>query len=337
MSASVKCSFLLSSLSIIVLALASAIAVRAQSNIDDVHVNPHVKAEPGARIDLDPSLVTNTPPIKKDVDLVLVPVTITDEQDRIITGLDKDNFQVFEGKDPEEIRHFSSDDSPVSVGFILDLSGSMQSKLDRAREAIVEFCRTANPQDEFFLIEFSDRPQVVADFTHRVEDIQNQLILTAPQGHTALLDAVFLGVQTMKQASHRKRALLIISDGGDNHSRYTEREVTSLVKEADVMIYAVGVYDRYFATPEERMGPELLNEISEVTGGRAFTIDNPNSLPEVANKIGMELRYQYLLAYRPNKKLNDGKWRKIKVKLRLPHGFPRLQVRARSGYYMSLR
>ena len=329
--------FLLSLLFTLAAGSVTSTPAKAQTNINDVHVVPSIPA--GAHPDpvMDPALTTNTPPIKRDVDLVLVPVTITDAMDRIITGLDKDNFQVFEGKNREDIQHFSSEDSPVSMGFILDLSGSMASKLDRAREAIVQFCKTANPQDEFFLIDFADQPRVAADFTHRVQDIQNKLILTTAKGHTSLLDAVYLGIQKLRQASHRKRALLIISDGGDNHSRYTEGEVKSVVREADVMIYAIGVYDRYFATPEEKMGPELLSEITEVTGGRAFTLDNPNSLPDVANKIGMELRHQYLLGYRPEKKPNDGKWHKIRVKVRLPRGFPPLLVRAKTGYYASIQ
>ncbi len=320
---------------IVILAIAATLPARAQTSIDEVHVTPRVVSIAASDAPLDSSLATHTNPIKKDVDLVLVPVTITDDMDRIITGLAKDNFQVFEGKNRQDIRHFSSEDTPISVGFIFDVSGSMASKLDRAREAVVEFCKAANPQDEFFMIAFSDRPQLLADFTDRVEDIQNKLILTSTKGHTALLDSIYLGIEKMRQAKHQKKALLIISDGGDNHSRYTEGEVTSMVKEADVMIYAIGLYDRFFATTEERLGPGLLSEVTQVTGGRAFTIDNPNSLPNVASTIGMQLRNQYVLGYRPEKTPHDGKWHKIKIKIRLPRGFPPLQVYAKTGYYAS--
>ncbi|OLC98925.1 MAG: VWA domain-containing protein, partial [Acidobacteria bacterium 13_1_40CM_4_58_4] len=271
------------------------LVVWAQSPVEDVHVNPRIPPAPPKENDLiDPSLKTHTKPLKVDVDLVLVPVTITDPLNRLVTGLDKDNFTVFEGKDQQEIKHFSSEDAPVSLGVIFDMSGSMSSKIERAREAVVEFFKTANPQDEFFMITFADKPQEVSDFTQSVEDIQGKLVYTIPKGRTALLDAIYLGISKMRQAKFSKKALLIISDGGDNHSRYTEGEIKSMVKEADVLIYAIGIYDHYFPTEEERLGPALLGEISELTGGRTFTIDNPNDLADVATKIGIELRNQYV-------------------------------------------
>ena len=311
-------------------------SAKAQENSSDVHIVPRVPAaatEPKVTASPDASLDVHTPPIKKNVDLVLVPVTITDQMDRLITGLEKNNFQVFDGKVQQDIQHFSNEDAPVSVGIIFDMSGSMSNKIDRAREAVVEFCKTANPQDEFFMIMFSDEPRMSAGFTSNPDDIQNKLITAVPKGRTALLDALYLGIHKMKEAKNQRKALLIISDGGDNHSRYTEEEIKSQIKEADVLIYGIGVYDTSFATLEERLGPELLNEISEVTGGRTFTIDNPNDLPDVASKIGMQLRNQYLIGYKPTKTTHDGKWHKIKVKLRIPRGLPPLQVYARTGYY----
>ncbi|MBV9484340.1 MAG: VWA domain-containing protein [Acidobacteria bacterium] len=301
---------------------------------EDVHITPHPQparlAEAPA---LGASLNTHTAPIKKNVDLVLVPVTITDPMDRLVTGLEKDNFQVFDGKEKQDIQNFSNEDAPVSVGIIFDMSGSMRDKIDRAREAVIEFCKTANPQDEFFMISFSDEPHLAAGFTSNPDDIQNKLIYTIPKGRTALLDALYLGMHKMKEAKNQRKALLIISDGGDNHSRYTEDEIKSQIKEGDVIVYGIGVYDTYFSTIEERLGPQLLSEISQVTGGRTFTIDNPNDLPDVASKIGMELRNQYVLGYKPSKTSQDGKWHKIKVKLRIPRGLPPLQVYARTGYY----
>jgi Ca-activated chloride channel homolog len=307
----------------------------AQDNTGDVHIVPHVAAAAAEAhtAALDAALNTHTAPIKKNVDLVLVPVTITDPMDRLVTGLDKDNFQVFDGKEKQDIQHFSNEDAPVSVGIIFDMSGSMTNKIERAREAVVEFCKTANPQDEFFMITFSDEPHLATGFTSNPDDIQNKLIYTMPKGRTALLDALYLGMHKMKDAKNQRKALLIISDGGDNHSRYTEQEIKSQIKEADVIVYGIGVYDTYFATVEERLGPQLLSEVSQVTGGRTFTIDNPNDLPDVAGKIGMELRNQYLLGYKPTKTTHDGKWHKIKVKLRIPRGLPPLQVYARTGYY----
>ena len=306
----------------------------AQSLPDDVHIKPEVQPpSPTPNGILDASLRTHTKPMKVDVNLVLVPVTITDPMNRLVTGLDKDNFQVFEDKSAQEIRHFSSEDAPISMGVIFDMSGSMGSKIDRAREAVSEFFKTANPQDEFFVITFNDRPEQLSDFTNSVEDIEAKLVFTVPKGRTALLDAIYLGVNKMRQAKYPKRALLIVSDGGDNHSRYTESEIKSMVKEADVLIYAIGIYDHYFPTTEERLGPSLLNEVTEVTGGRAFTIDNPNDLADVATKIGIELRNQYVIGYRPRNATHDGKWRKIKVKLIPPKGLPPLRVYAKTGYY----
>ena len=309
-------------------------AARAQSPVDDVHVSPRIQPPPPAeKAIMDPSLRTHTKPLKVDVDLVLVPVTITDPMNRLVTGLDKENFTLYEGKDLQDIRHFSSEDAPVSLGVIFDMSGSMSTKIERAREAVIEFFKAANPQDEFFMITFNDEPDEITDFTSSVDDIQNKLVFAIPRRRTALLDAIYMGISKMRQARFAKKALLIISDGGDNHSRYTENEIKLLVKEADVMIYAIGIYDRYASAAEERLGPQLLSDITELTGGRAFTIDNPNDLGDVATKIGVELRNQYVLGYRPSKVVRDGKWRKIKVKLLPPKGLPPLRVYARMGYY----
>jgi Ca-activated chloride channel homolog len=305
----------------------------AQTLTEDVHIQPRVQAAAPKEPDIDPAFKTHTKPMKVQVDMVLVPVTITDPLNRLVTGLDRDNFNLFEGKDQQEIKTFSSEDAPVSIGVVFDMSGSMSSKIERAREAVIEFFRTANPQDEFFMIAFSDKPEEISDFTNSVDDIQGRLLYTVPRGRTALLDAIYLGVTKMRQAKYPKKALLIISDGGDNHSRYTEGEIKSMVKEADILIYAIGIYDHYFPTEEERLGPTLLSAVTELTGGRAFTIDNPNDLADVSTKIGIELRNQYVIGYRPKNPMHDGKWRKIKVKLLPPKGLPPLKVYAKTGYY----
>ncbi len=319
------------------LALLVLLSVTAWAqNENEVHVNPrNTKAvadapKPGVT---DPALKTHTKPLKVDVDLVLVPATVTDPMNRLVTGLDQVNFELYENGQRQEIRHFSSEDAPISLGVIFDMSGSMGNKIDKSKEAVVEFFRTANPEDEFFMIGFSDKPQLMADFTSSIEKIQGQLVYTVPQGRTALLDAIYLGINKMKQAKHQKKALLIISDGGDNHSRYTEGEIRSLVKEADTQIYAIGIFDSSPSTEEERSGPALLSEITDVTGGRTFTIDNPNELADVATKIGIELRNQYVLGYRPKNPVRDGKWRKLKVKLLPPKGLPPLHIYFKTGYY----
>jgi Ca-activated chloride channel family protein len=316
-----------------VLLLGASLALAQESDVQDIHISPRIEAPKAPSI--TEQLGLRTPLMKSKVDLVLVPVTVTDPMNRLVTGLDKENFQVFEGKEQQEVRNFSSEDAPVSIGIIFDMSGSMGSKIERAREAVSEFLKTANPQDEYFMITFADKPEEISDFTSSVDDLQNKLIFTQPKGRTALLDAIYLGLSKMRQAKYPKKALLIISDGGDNHSRYTEGEIKGLVKEADVMIYSIGIYDHYFQTEEERLGPALLSDISDLSGGRSFTIDNPNDLADVATKIGIELRNQYVLGYRPKNPGHDGKWHKIKVKLLPPKGLPPLHVYARTGYYAS--
>src|ERR1700731_1804181 len=223
--------------------------------------------------------------IRMNVDMVLVPVTVTDPMNRLVTGLEQDDFKVFENSGEQKIRTFASEDAPVSIGIIFDLSGSMTSKLLRARESILQFIKTANPEDEFFVIGFNDRPELIEDFTGSTEDIQARLA-TVRSGHrTALLDAIYYGVAKMKDARHERKALLVVSDGGDNRSRYTEGEVRSQVRESDVEIYSIGIFDAYAATPEERSGPILLNELCEETGGRMFRVDDLSEMSDIAEKI----------------------------------------------------
>ena len=299
----------------------AAAAVTKLSEIS--HDTPAVSIKPGKVI-------------RTDVDLALVNVTVTDPFNRLVTGLDPDNFRVFEDNVEQEIVSFSSEDVPISIGVIFDFSGSMANKVDKAREAAVEFFKTANPQDEFFLVSFNERAELTSAFTNSVEDLQSRMMMTAPKGRTALLDAIYLGLSQMRGAHNAKRALLILSDGGDNHSRYNENDIKRLVKEADTQLYAIGIFDPLGyrnRTPEELNGPSLLSEITELTGGRVFAVEHLNDLPDIASKIGMELRNQYVLGYRPSNHVHDARWRKIKVKLRPPKGLPPLTVYSKTGYY----
>jgi Ca-activated chloride channel family protein len=303
----------------------------AQTDLNDVHIAPRIQA---AQQDVLSSLArTTTGIIRKTVELVLVPVTVMDESNRIVTGLEQENFQLYEDKRPQPIKHFWKEDGPVSVGIVLDVSGSMNTKIERARDAVGAMLKASNPQDEFFLITFADQPTLVQDFTPNVEDIQSQLVFTTPKGRTSLMDAIVLAVSNMRKARFQRKALVIVSDGGDNRSRYTEKDVKSLIKEQDLLVYSIGVFDRECRTQEERRGPELLEEVSSVTGASAYTLDNPNYLPVIAGHIATELRNQYILGYSPDGSRRDGKWRKIKVKLAVRHGLPALYVRARTGYY----
>jgi len=312
---------------ILLILFSAPICSNAQSSLDEVHITPRLESS---------SQSDHQPAIKVNASLVLVPVTITDDMNRVVTGLDQANFEILENKQRQEIKHFSNQDEPVSLGIIFDMSTSMEDKIDSAREAVKNLLNTANPQDEFFLIGFADQPQLLVDFTNDIDKVQSQMAYIAPKGRTSLLDAVYLGIQKMRSARYARRALMVISDGGDNRSRYTEKDVTTLVKEADVLIYAAGIYDREFATEEERRGPMLLNDLSTITGAQCFVVDNPNQLPAIAKSIGIQLRNQYVLGYKPA--TNDkGKstWRKILVRLKLPKGTPHLGVFAKSGYYSS--
>src|SRR5205823_6748468 len=232
--------------------------------------------------------------------LVLIPVTVTDPMNRFVTGLDRENFKLTEDKKGQEISQFSSEDAPLSIGVIFDCSGSMGRKLEKSRLAVAQFFKLANPEDEFFLVQFNDSAQLIQPFTRNLEEIQNRLAFVQSKGRTALLDAVYMALQEMKKAKNPRKALLLISDGGDNSSRYSEPEIRNLVKETDVQIYAIGIYEQAGArgrTPEELSGPGLLSEIAEQTGGRQYAIDNVNELPDVAAKIGTELRNQYIIGY----------------------------------------
>jgi len=299
----------------------------SQSTLDEVHITPRITTPTGGAAGHEAAIRVNS-------SLVLVPVTITDAMNRVVTGLEQANFEVLENKQRQEIQHFSNEDEPVSLGIIFDASTSMDNKLEWARDAVKKLLDTANPNDEFFLIGFADQPQLLVDFTNDIDKVQSQLLYIAPKGRTSLLDAVYLGINKMREARYARRALMIISDGGDNRSRYTEKEVKTMIKEADVLVYAAGIYDHVFVSEEERRGPELLSELSTSTGAQCFVVDNPNQLPAIAKTIGIQLRNQYVIGYKPNTRTSGhSTWRKILVRLKLPKGTPHLGVFAKSGYY----
>ncbi len=274
--------------------------------------------------------------IRVDSTLVLINVTVTDPLNRFVTGLDKDYFRLWEDNSEQSISQFSSEDAPLSVGLVFDASGSMGNKLGKSRQAAAQFFKTANPEDEFFLVQFNDRAELMVPFTYNTEEVQNRLTFTNAKGRTALLDAVYLALHQMKKAKNPRKAILILSDGGDNSSRYTESEIRNLVREADVQIYAIGIFEPAASrgrTAEELSGPGLLSEIAEQTGGRHFPVENINELPDVAAKIGIELRNQYVLGYTPANQSKDGKYRRVKVKVNQPKGLPPLRAFWRLGYY----
>jgi Ca-activated chloride channel family protein len=267
--------------------------------------------------------------IRIDANLALIPVTVLDPVGRMVTGLDADNFQIFEDGVQQKLVSFGSEDAPLSIGIVLDTSGSMGDNLDVSKKAVAEFFKSANPEDEAFLVEFSYRPELVLPFTHDLGNIQSQVLFARSKGLTALLDGVSLAIAEMKKATHPRKALLVLSDGGENNSRYTEAEVRNRVKESDVQIYcmAIGPGDT-----DINYGHGLLTNLSVFTGGRNFAVSVRNMV-DVAQKIGIELRNTYLLGYSPKNAARDGKYRSVVVKVIPPRGMPKLTASWRRGYF----
>jgi len=274
--------------------------------------------------------------LRVDTNLVLIPVAVTDSMNRFVLGLQKQDFKIVEDNVEQSIAHFSGEEAPLSIGLLFDESGSMDYKLRTAQTAVAQFLKTMSPEDEAFLVEFSDAAKLSVGFTSHTDEITTALRKSQPGGLTAMLDAVNLALSEMKKAKNSRKALVIVSDGGDNHSQYTSAEIESLVREADVQIYAMGVFETSlpFGLPAEQIsGPKLLSEIATQTGGRAFSAALTSDLPSVAARIAVELRNQYVLGYYPKNQARDGKYRKVEVKISPPQGVPALKAHWRLGYY----
>jgi Ca-activated chloride channel family protein len=271
-----------------------------------------------------------------DVNLVLLNTTVTDSQNRHVTGLQKENFHVWEDKIEQEIQYFSSESVPLSVGMIFDVSGSMKDKLPSAREAASTFLRMGEKEDEYFLIQFSNSPQLVAGFTNEISKIQDRLLLTHAQGLTSLYDALYLGLERVGRGNNPRKAILLITDGEDNHSRYSFSNVREFAKEHDVQIYAIGIVDE--ESPQGAYsggGRDVLEDLANLTGGRAFFPRSVQELESICAQIGFDLKNQYVIGYRPLNTATDGRWRKLKVKVNRSSGMPSLSIRAKTGYYAS--
>lgn len=274
--------------------------------------------------------------LRVETTLVQIPVAVTDSLNRFVLGLQKGDFHLFEDGVEQSVAHFSGEDAPLSVGLVFDESGSMDYKLRTSQAALGEFLKTMSASDEAFLVEFSDTAKVSVPFTSKPDEIREALKAMKPGGLTALLDAVNVALREMKNAKNPRKAIVIISDGGDNNSKYTSAQIESLVREADVQLYAMGVFDPILSfgmAPEEISGPKLLSEIATQTGGRAFAAQLTGDLPSVAARIAVELRNQYVLGYYPKNQDRDGKYRKVEVKVTQPPGVSALKAHWRQGYY----
>ncbi|MBX7171909.1 MAG: VWA domain-containing protein [Pyrinomonadaceae bacterium] len=273
--------------------------------------------------------------IKIQTDLVTLTLTVTDQFGRYVSGLTKSAFTVVDNNEEQDLTYFSTTDAPVSVGILFDVSGSMNGeKIAKARKALEKFIRTSHPNDEYFLIAFNTRAQLLLDRTRNGEAVLDKLTLVQPKANTALYDAVYLGVERVTRGSHQKKALLIISDGQDNSSRYNFGEVRRLLKESDVTVYSVGILGGGdFGSSLGMQGQSFLDELSSVTGGKSFYPQTSVEMDELFERIALELRNQYSVGYTPKDFKPDGKYRKVKVKVKPPRGLPRLNVRSREGYY----
>src|SRR5262245_33287166 len=275
-----------------------------------------------------------TQTLKVDVDQVLVTATVTDSLNRYVSGLEANHFQIWEDKVEQKIASFTAEDVPISVGVIFDVSGSMKDKIATAQKAASTFLKTGNPDDEYFLVEFANRPEVASDFTTDVTKLQSKLLMTPAKGMTAMYDSVYLGLEKLKEGTNPKKALLLITDGEDNRSRYTFQNVKEFVKEQDVQIYGIGIVDEWNSSLSTgHTGRAMVEELADITGGRAFFPDSVYDLEDICTKIAVELKNQYVIGYHSTNAAKDGKWRKLRVKVNPPKGIQRLNVRYKQGYY----
>jgi len=274
-------------------------------------------------------LPDNPPVFKVDVETVFVKVSVSDPLNRYVTGLSKEHFRVFEDKVEQEIMHFEQESAPISVGIIFDISGSMKenSNIKKAKGAIARFLEFGKPEDEYLLITFNQSTKLVRDFSQKASTLQNDIVFQKPGGNTSLYDAVYMGLSYVMEGNNEKKALILITDGEDNSSRYSAREIREFAKESDVQIYSIGQLGNM------GYGMSIIRDIVGITGGRAFFPSNFNELDYYIDLIHAELRNQYVIGYRPSNKVHDGKWRRIKVKLEAPEGLPKLKIHAREGYY----
>jgi Ca-activated chloride channel family protein len=271
-----------------------------------------------------------------DADMVEVGATVLDGQDRVIHGLTQRDFRLFEDGVEQTVQHFGEEDVPVSLAIVFDVSGSMSAQMADARAALASLLRTSNPEDEFCLITFADRPEIAVPWTNSQGDIGERVLYARSNGRTALLDAVQLGMGELRKRRNPRRAMAIFSDGGDNHSRVSEASLLRMLEEADIQVYAVGLPDpnvRWVRPAEEVVaGPNLLGELCEHGGGRYFPVEGGRDLRKAADRVGEEIRSQYVLAYAPSRLAEDGKFHRLQVRVRRQPGGPRMTVRSRRGY-----
>ncbi len=304
---------------------------------DSPVIEPHKRPEP--HLGISPELPQAARPpanLRADASMVLVPAQVVDASGAPVSTLRKEDFRVFEDGVEQPITDFAHEDAPVSVGFLFDSSASMRNKMRQSSEAASAFFKTANKDDEFFLVEFNEHARLSVPFTTDASEVYKRVSRVHPLGRTSLLDAVHLALVQMKRAVHPRKAIVIVSDGGDNRSRYTASEIKSAMRESEIQIYSMGIFDpleQRKRTPEEKNGPDLLGDLAKESGGQYFNIDDVDQLPSISERIGEQLRSQYLLGYAPGNRERDGKYREIKVELAPRAQSTEREVRFRRGYY----
>jgi Ca-activated chloride channel homolog len=307
----------------LVSALLAVTSAAAEETSDEVHVVPRTVSR---------ERYLSEKAIRSSVDLVLVNVTVLDHQDHAVTGLTRTNFAVIDDKNSQTVKYLSNVDDPISIVVVLDASSSMAARVQDEQKALTELITASNPQDEFSLVVVHDRPEVVwqADTLSGESPAASAF---QPAGNTALWDGLYLGIHQLRNSRYQRRAIVVISDGGDNHSRYTQSELKSLLKESDVQVYALGLFNPYPNRIEEKRGPLELDEVTSVTGGRVLSVHSSAEISRAVTRISQELRSEYVLGYYPTNRTRDGKWRKLKVRLVGTPDHTKLRLYARKGYY----
>jgi Ca-activated chloride channel homolog len=307
-----------------ILLLAGSVLGTTKTDLEDAKVEDTKNSQPKAQI-------TEEPVIHLGTKLVTLTVTVTDNLGRLVTGLEKEHFEIFDNKVKQNIEYFSTEDAPISVALVFDRSGSMKERINRSLSSLRKFINSSKDSDEYSLVTFNNTAKLSSDFTRNAEELVSSLMMSETKGSTALFDAVYIGIEKAKLGRNAKKAVLILSDGQDNSSRYSLKELKKLCKEADVMIYSIGIVDRMSNDPLDLEGRWILEDLASITGGKAFFPSNDAEMQDAIIQIALEMRRQYSIGFSPNTN-GDGKWHKLKIKVNPPKGLGSLSVRGREGY-----